>query len=271
MTLYKEPLQLEVLERHPPKGAANEHPTPLLFVHGAFSGAWIWDEFFLPYFAEQGYHAYAVSLRGHGDSQGGEDIDWWSIADYVDDVRATIARMPHPPVLIGHSMGGFIVQKIMEKTRPPAVALLATVPPQGLLPSSFTMAFTRPDLMSQINRVMSGGMVKTDVIREGLFAQDVDEKVLEHFYFRMQTESQRAIWDMSLFDLPLPPRSGVPPMLVLGAAEDQLVPSSQAYATGAYYGVKAEVFDHMGHCLMLERDWEIVAQRILRWLSSLQL
>ena len=45
----------------------------------------------------------------------------------------------------------------------------------------------------------------------------------------------------------------------------------QACATGGYYGVKAEVFDHMGHCLMLERDWEIVAQRILRWLSSLQL
>ena len=56
---------LEVID----KGSSSEsHPTPLLFVHGAWHGAWCWDEYFLDFFAYRGYRALAVSLRGHGNS-----------------------------------------------------------------------------------------------------------------------------------------------------------------------------------------------------------
>ena len=50
---------LEVL-CHTPAGVARE--TPLLFIHGAYTGAWCWDECFMPWFAEQGYSCYALSL-----------------------------------------------------------------------------------------------------------------------------------------------------------------------------------------------------------------
>ena len=63
------------LPARPPK------PTPLLFVHGAFTGAWCWDEHFLPFFAEAGYAAHAVSLSGHGRSRGRDRLDQLSIAD----------------------------------------------------------------------------------------------------------------------------------------------------------------------------------------------
>ena len=43
-------MQLEVITRMP-EGSAR--PTPLSFVHGAFSGAWGWDQHFLPYFADR--------------------------------------------------------------------------------------------------------------------------------------------------------------------------------------------------------------------------
>ena len=41
-----------------------KHPSPVLFVHGAFVAAWCWDDHFLPYFAKRGYAAHALSLRG---------------------------------------------------------------------------------------------------------------------------------------------------------------------------------------------------------------
>ena len=53
--------ELEVLCRTP---AGTARPTPLLFVHGAYTAAWCWDENFLPWFAEQGYAAYAVMKGG---------------------------------------------------------------------------------------------------------------------------------------------------------------------------------------------------------------
>ena len=54
-------MQLEVIARTP-KGRAR--PTPLLFVHGAYGGAWEWDEHFLPYFAERGWvsHVYCAKV-----------------------------------------------------------------------------------------------------------------------------------------------------------------------------------------------------------------
>ena len=50
--------------------AAQARPTPILFVHGLFVGAWGWAEHFLDAFAAQGYATHAVSLRGHGQSEG---------------------------------------------------------------------------------------------------------------------------------------------------------------------------------------------------------
>ena len=66
------------------------HKAPVLFVHCAWHGAWCWENF-LPYFARQGYAAHALSLRGHGTSEGRERIRWHSAAnDYVADVTRIV-------------------------------------------------------------------------------------------------------------------------------------------------------------------------------------
>ncbi len=256
--------QLEVISQLPTSGAT--HPTPLLFVHGAFGGAWCWQEHFLPYFAAQGYAAHAVSLRGHGASAGLEHMDWWSIADYVDDVLSISDDFAQPPVLIGHSMGGFVVQKIFERQHPAGAVLLASVPPQGLVSSSLSMMFMQPDLMSQINRVLAGNWEQSDVLRDALFAQPAEAADLQRYYALMHTESQRALWDMTMFDLPRLPQRDLPPLLILGAESDRLIPASQAHAAAGFYGTKAEVMAGFGHYMMLERDWRLVADRIIAWL-----
>ena len=56
---------LEILD----KGRCTEaHPISLLFVHGALHAAGRWDEHFLDFFADKGYRALPLSLRGHGRS-----------------------------------------------------------------------------------------------------------------------------------------------------------------------------------------------------------
>ncbi|QEL66555.1 alpha/beta hydrolase fold protein [Oryzomicrobium terrae] len=262
--------KLEIITRIPPSGMARK-PVPLLFVHGAFIGAWCWDEYFLPWFAAQGYTVHAVSLRGHGESEGHDHLDWWSIGDYVRDVRFVAAGMERPPVLIGHSMGGFVVQKCLEyaKDEPwPAAALLASVPPQGLAASTMHLAVARPDLFGEINRYMAGHATHPDLLAEVLFAQPVAAERLERYYGLMQGESARALWDMSLFDLPRLYSMEVPPLLVLGAEEDRLIPAAQVRATAAAYDVPAHIFPGMGHGMMLEAEWQQVAEHLAAWLHA---
>lgn len=256
---------LEIISHHP---EGKTRPTPLLFVHGAFAGAWCWEEHFLPFFADQGYAAHAVSLRGHGKSWGHEDIDWWSVHDYVDDVRSAIATLETAPVLIGHSMGGFVVQKYLEQATVPAAVLMASVPPQGLLGASLQMAFGRPDLLGDLNHLLGGGQVASHVLEQALFAQDVEPERLMRFYGHMQKESQRAIWDMTLFSLPQVLRMQLPPLHVMGAELDALVPDAQVRLTAETYGVRPEIFAGMGHGLMLEKDWKTVANRLLHWFQT---
>ncbi|GHT96966.1 alpha/beta hydrolase [Betaproteobacteria bacterium] len=261
----------EILYTLPPKGVT-PHPTPLLFLHGAFAGAWMWADNFLPWFARQGYRSYALSLRGHGGSDDGAHLDVLSIADYVEDteIAVTWLREQHdqPPALIGHSMGGFVVQKYLENNRAQAAALLCAVPPQGLLMSQFNLLAQRPGLLMDLNKLLSGEDVNLSTVREALFAQPVDNRLLEHFRSHMQLESQRALWDMSLFNLPLLPAVLRPPLLVVGAEKDALVPAFLVEATARTYSLEAHIFKGMGHAVTHEKDWMQVAELLKGWLDE---
>lgn len=256
---------LEVIVREPKEPS---RPTPLLFVHGAYAAAWCWEEHFLGFCAEAGYAGYAVSLSGHGGSPGRERLDSFGLDRYVDDVREVAAALPTVPVLVGHSMGGMVAQKYLERFPAAGLVLMSSVPPQGLWAAAMGMAFQRPGLMRDLNRLLGGGQVALDTLREAMFAQSVAQDDLARWYRRMQPESHRAIWDMALFNLPRLGRVHLPPLLVLGAAHDHLIPASQVEMTARSYGVAAEIFPDMGHGLMLERDWRKVAVRLVGWLDE---
>lgn len=257
---------LEVIARTPSKGAP--HPTPLLFVHGAYTGAWCWDEHFLAYFSARGYGTYALSLSGHGASRRGGHLDGFSLQDYVADVAEVIAKLPAPPVLIGHSMGGMVIQKYLERATAPAVALLCSVPPQGLMGSALGLMLAKPNLLVALNRIMGGGHPDLDHLREALFHQPIDRATLLRYYRKCQPESHRALWDMTLFQLPHPGAMQRPPMLVLGAAHDHLIPPSQVVMTATTFATEAHIFPDMGHAVMLEQDWQVAAEHIAQWLEE---
>jgi non-heme chloroperoxidase len=257
--------RLEVLNYEPRE--KNTSP-PLLFVHGAFTAAWCWAEHFLPFFAGRGYRAHALSLRGHGMSEDRAQLDWYSIGDYVDDVAEVVAQLGEAPVLVGHSMGGLVVQKYLEHAEVPAAVLMASVPPQGLLSASLTLAIHTPDMFRDVNAVFAGGRASAESLHQVLFAQPIGPEVLQRYHRLMQAESQRAIWDMALFNLPQRWRMHLPPLLVLGAELDTLIPARFAEATANYYNTGFEIIPGMGHGMMLESGWETAAQRIDTWIAA---
>jgi non-heme chloroperoxidase len=133
--------RLEVRKRLP----TNEsRKPPLLFVHGGYCDAWFWEPYFLPWFAARGYPAYALSLRGHGAGAGSDTLFMAGLGDYEADVERIAATIDSPPILIGHSMGAVIVEHIMAKRPVRGAALLAPIPPAGLLPIASRRATSHP-------------------------------------------------------------------------------------------------------------------------------
>ena len=82
-------------------------------MHGGYGDAWCWEPYFLPWFAAQGWPAHALSLRGHGTSGGADTLYIAGLDDYVADVEHVAARFAAPPVLIGHSMGAAVIERMM--------------------------------------------------------------------------------------------------------------------------------------------------------------
>jgi len=257
--------RLELLEIKP---LAPAYPHPLLFLHGAFTGAWCWVEHFLAHFAEQGFTSYALSFRGHGASHGRGELMSSGIQDYVEDVFDAVNRIGAPPVLVGHSMGGFVAQKYLEDAPVPGVVLLASVPPQGLFPSQLKLALGDPTLFAEMNNLLSRGRASPTAMQKALFAGAVDAEKLAEWFRRTQPESQRAIWDMTLFALPWLWRLNRAPILWLAAESDALVPVEQVRIGAGMMGGRVEVLPGLGHAMMLEPGWRAVADRITEWLRT---
>src|SRR5262245_51146405 len=261
-------MKLEIISRYPADG---RRPTPLLFIHGTLHTASCWDVHFLDYFAQHGFASHAVNLRGHGKSEGREKLRWIRIADFVEDVTNVVRQLPSPPVLIGHSMGGFITQKYLEDHDAPAAVLLSSPSPTGLLPTAIRNARRHPLVFAKVNLTLSllPLIASPQLAREAFFSNDLPDGQLREYWKQMQDDSFMAFLDMVALDLPKPAKVKTP-LLVLGVARDNMIAPSEIEATARAYHTQAEIIPGVAHNSMLEQRWQSVAERILAWLNERQ-
>jgi pimeloyl-ACP methyl ester carboxylesterase len=255
---------LEVID----KGSVTEaHPVPLLFVHGSWHAAWCWEEKFLGFFAEKGYHAVALSLRNHGNS-GKTHPRTCSVADLVSDVASVAQDLSADPVVVGHSMGGLVVQKYLETHSAPAGVLLASMPVSGASRALLRIMGRHP---LRFARAMLAG--------KSLRAVNTPQAARENFYSARSSEADiaryaalldeeyvgRQLFDLTVLSLPKPHRVTTP-LLVLGAECDACFSQDEVRKTARAYGTEAVFFPNMGHNMMLEPEWQAVAEAIDGWL-----
>ena len=261
-------MEIEIISR--PSAQPGLKP-PLLFVHGICVGAWVWDEHMLPFFAEAGYDAHALSLRGHGNSDGSDRLSTWTLADYAADLAEAAGRLGAPPIVIGHSLGGAVVQRwVKDGGRPRAVALLASVPPWGLGPSAWRMGLTSPALFAEVLKLSTRGPKHVDaaIMRAGLYSEDLPDEVYAAFMARIGSESAVVGAELQGWPPFTPLPWQMPRCFVLGGADDRFVPSDEVRLTALYYGVQPVIVEKLAHAVMLETRWRAAAAPLLTWLAT---
>lgn len=253
-----------------PRSNRRKPNPPLLFVHGAYCDAWCWEVHILPWFAAAGYPAYALSLRGHGKSPGREDLGSLHLEDYMDDIRQVVAGLPARPVLIGHSMGATLVERLVAAETFPGAALVCPVPASGLLPVLTRLWWGRPDFFWHAQKLHRGAIdpVAMSTLREFYFTTNASPEILAGAMRHLSPESPRAVMELAWRGMSPRPPAHDTPMCVITAGADALFTPDEAQATAARHGIEAIVLEGLPHMLMLEPGWEQLALALRDWISG---
>jgi pimeloyl-ACP methyl ester carboxylesterase len=246
-------------------------PVSLLFIHGICNAAWVWQPHFLPYFASLGYDSYALSLRGHGGSEGREKIRQFGLGDFADDVHRACEQIGAPIIVVGHSLGGAVTQNYIRRGgKAEGVVLLCAAPPHGLLRAAMQMQAQNPALAHELRIALTRGIRWTnlDIIEKGLFAHAPDAGLRRLVFERMEdvaAEAGRQAMGWSSF-APLP--WAMPKLLVMGCERDWFVPAGDVRLTAIYYGVRSVIVRNGAHAIMLDANWQDAAEPIAGWLAK---
>ena len=254
--------------------AADARATVVL-VHGAWHAAWCWQDGFSDRLADAGVSTVALSLRGHGGSPAERPLNRLRLRDYADDVVAVLdetTRGGRPVVVAGHSMGGGVVQHVLARADRPRLAgaaLLASMPPRGVVGTTLRIARATPGTFLALNATRDlGRLVRTeDQVRSLFFRAETSDDVVARTSARVQSESYLAFLDMLVLDRPRPRRTDEP-LLVLGARDDPIFPPEEVAATARAWRTAPEIVDGLGHDVMLDDGWERVADRLAAWVLS---
>ncbi|HEY9235875.1 MULTISPECIES: alpha/beta fold hydrolase [Phenylobacterium] len=244
---------------------------PIVMVHGAFCGAWAFDRFRQP-FEAAGHQVLTPDLRGHGAGAAAEAVINVSMHDYADDIARLCEEQAHPPILIGHSMGGLVAAMAAAKTQVQALVLLAPSAPWGVSASSMEEAITAFGL-HLLGPFWAQSVAPDAELMKRYSLDRTDRADRDAIVARLRPESGRALWETLNWWLDpfMTTRVGPTgaPCLVIAGERDVVHPPATVRQTAAQLDATFIEAPGMSHWLPGEPGWREVAEIALGWLEGL--
>jgi pimeloyl-ACP methyl ester carboxylesterase len=252
----------------------------IVLIHGAWLNAKSWEGFKARYEA-QGYTVIApdwpyderdpAELRASPDPR----LAASGQPDIVDHYEGIIRALPESPILIGHSLGGVIVQHLLDRALGVAGVAINPAPTPGvpIHPHALVSAlpvFLDPFSYSKL-KTMSRKFFRTR------FAQTVAASEADTLYDRyIVPTSGRVYWNGIVrpmkIDWTNPQRA---PLLLIGGGQDLIADASMTRAIfrkqrQAPALTEYKEFPQRSHWTALDSGWEEVADYALQWAQEHQ-
>ncbi|MCW2653685.1 MAG: hypothetical protein JWR32_4661 [Mycobacterium sp.] len=260
------------------------HGAPVVFIHGLWLHATSWNPW-LPMFEEAGYRPFAASWPGEADTVEETRANPDSVADRgIVEITAHVADLiddlGHDTIVVGHSLGGMIAQKLLGQDKCAAAIAIDAAQIKGVLPLPLsTLRATLPVFKNLSNKHRSVSLSanefrysfgnalsldESDALHEKWTIPSPGKPLFEAASANFATDSPAAVATLNIDRGPL--------LLIMGG-KDHTVPEAITKSTFKQYRDSPAATDLLefgdrGHSLTVDSGWHDVAGACLSWLDK---
>jgi len=249
----------------------------IVFIHGLFINPKSWEDW-IKFFEAKGYTCYAPAYAYHEGKPEelrkniNADLGKLTFGQVTDSLSAFIDKLPEKPILIGHSMGGLAVQKLIENNKGVAGVCIDPAPPKGIF--SLKWSFLKANLPT-INP-LKGSSVFLPTLEwfHYAFCNTMtmgQTKIAFDKY--VVPESRNIARSSTKNDGKVDFKKAHNPLLIIAGEKDNIVPASLNKKNFEAYKDKNSRIDFKEfagrtHYICGQENWEEVADYIYNWIES---
>ena len=257
---------------------------PLLLIHGAWLSARSWENY-SDYFSKRGYAVSAPEWpRKHGDveemRETAEESAGLGIQEIVHHYEGLIKDLDQPPVLLGHSFGGLIVELLADRGLSRAAVAMSPAPPKGILVLPFSSLKAAAPALAHPSKWHGVVPLTLEEFTYGFVNTFTPEDAAAAYEDYAVPETGQIFYEAGFANFHLHPPTEVhfksadrAPLLIVGAEKDNTVPASLSKKQHEKYEKSDAQTDYIEfpgrpHLMMVGEGWEEVAAGIESWIAG---
>ncbi len=250
----------------------------IVLIHGNFVNDKTWTEW-KQYYEQKGYTVYAPANPGHEGNptelraKVHPDLTKTGFIDVVTNISKLIDTLPEKPLIIGHSMAGMAVLKLIELGKAVAGANIDGAPPKNVFPPFQTLKTVIPAFgFFSSKKYFMGSREWYDYAFFNTITENEKMKAFEKFAVPESYKVSRELVLNSYSNINF--KKPHEPILFIGGGSDHIFPPSLTQTIASRYKENAgridlKIFDGKSHFICGEPGWESVADYIINWYEAL--
>lgn len=249
----------------------------IVLIHGLFVNNTSWAEW-KSYFEAKGYTVYTPANPGHDGKPSSlreknhPDLIKTGFKDVVDNIISLIDTLPEKPIVVGHSLAGLVVQKLIELDKAVAGISIDGAPPKNVFAPLATIKIVLP----VVNPFKgNSAFLGSKEWYHKAFFNNYSKAESDALFDKIAVpESRKIARDTLLTSFASVDFSKAHnPLLFIGGEKDNIFSASFTKKIAGSYKDKNSITDYKSfegrsHFICGETGWEEVADYVFDWIKD---
>lgn len=250
----------------------------IVLVHGNFVNDLSWTAW-KDHYQKKGYTVHTPANPGHAGDPAARradvhpDLIRTGFIDVVNNIDKLISMLPEKPLVIGHSMAGMVVMKLVAMGRVDAGVSIDGAPPKNVFPPFQTLKTVLPAFgFFSSSKYYMGSRAWYDYAFFNTIPDEEKKKAFEALAVPESYKVSRQLVLNSFSNIDF--KKAHAPLLFVGGEKDNIFPAALTQTIAGKYKdgnsrTDVKIFDGKSHYICGEPGWESVADYVLKWYEEL--